>query len=39
MGSTMSFNNVIQFVKTGGGLLLDESAFGNNAHSYAQPHL
>lgn len=29
MGNTTSFNNVTQVVETGGGLLLDASAFAN----------
>jgi hypothetical protein len=31
MGNTTSFNNVTQIVETGGGLLLDASAFANTS--------
>jgi len=34
MGNTTSFNNVTQIVETGGGLLLDASAFVNMSSTH-----
>jgi hypothetical protein len=34
MGNTTSFNNVTQIVETGGGLLLDASAFANMSSTH-----
>ena len=34
MGNTTSFNNVTQTIETGGGLLLDASAFANMSSNH-----